>query len=387
MNQSLFNTYAENSVHLIDGTVNFNAIFGKGSKVIAALIFLVLCSVLFLSLVHKTKNHDGIVDNIVLFLLLLVNAGRFWQGHHKSLILDATGIRYQSGLPHFLQQWDPNWNVTWEDIKRIDWLSTPSPVRSFSFPGKIQVITNLANHTINASLWADSANFAAWRQARKNIQRRTKWPNKIIMPSASDWASLPLVQILSKTEFPLPEYSPSINQLNGFDLAKNSASRLALWVLACICAYSLFELFIYRFMWLPEIPWSFFAVIALTALAISIMVLTQQEVPLAESLGVSVLIGPSIATACFFLALRMNAWTSESPILATYTLSQNGELIPSDQTLPKLQFLNEVEYWTNQKPASQHRFQLYKGVLNFYELDLDDYHNQIRPFYEKLYGR
>jgi len=377
---------------MIDGTTSLDALFGKWAKwslilLVGVLLAAVSAAIIFGGL-KPGRQSDAFMRGGIIIALLVFQSARHWQGKYRNLVISGTGIHYRSGLPASLQRWDSDWDADWEDIENVDWLPTrKTALSAIPAVGRIKIETHGASHVINAALWADGENFPAWREARKNIRRRTEWPNKTIMPSAADWENLPLVRALSGTKFAVSGRIPDLHRRVGFDLAKNTASRSALWVFFCTMAYAMIELFIHRFQWLPEIPWPLITGIALAALLASLLALLSRHVPLAESLGLSILVGPCIAAACLFGALRINEWTSSMPISAEYLLAKSGELQATDAQLPALRFPDDHEYWGEQKAGSTHSFKIYRGILGFFQLDLSDYHAQILPFYKRRYGK
>lgn len=377
---------------MIDGTTSLDATFGRWAKrsliLLLGILLIAVSAAIIIGVSKQVRQYDAFMRGGIIVALLVFQTARHWQGKYRRLVINETGIHYRSGLPASLQRWDGDWDADWKNIRNVDWMpARRTALSAIPAVGRVRIETVGASHVINAALWADGEDFPAWRKARKNIRRRTEWPNKTIMPSAADWADLPLVRALSGTRFAVSGQVPDLHPPVGFDLAKNTASHSALWVFFCAMAYAIIEFFIHRFQWLPEIPWPLITGIAIATLLASLPTLLSRRVPLAESLGLSILIGPCIAAACLFGALRINEWTSNAPISAEYLLVKSGELQAADTQLPSLRFPDDHEYWVEQKPGSTHSFKLYRGIFGFFQLDLTDYHAQIRPFYERRYGK
>ena len=120
--------------------------------------------------------------------------------------------------------------------------------------------------------------------------------------------------------------------------------------------------------------------VGLLAAILVTRLLRNKGVPSMESAVVGVLTGASLGCALYPGLLRMNQLTDSSG-LHTYTYRSQGEgrFVPLDETLPELSFDDHLVYW---KQVGEHyEFELRRGGLGFYQLNLAPIHDAIADFY------
>lgn len=115
--------------------------------------------------------------------------------------------------------------------------------------------------------------------------------------------------------------------------------------------------------------------------------LRRAAVPAAESLVIAVLLGVGFGAALYPGLLRINQLTDPAGLqVVRYVLQRDFSLVPEKEGLPVLRFTGFPEYWLQFSPGSVHEFQMRRGGLEFYQIDMAPVHEKTREFYRKRSG-
>ena len=120
---------------------------------------------------------------------------------------------------------------------------------------------------------------------------------------------------------------------------------------------------------------------AIAALASMIWLLSAQ-VPRIETLGLSLLLGGATGFALYPGVLRLNEATDTEGLRTyEYRLTEYAVFTPADPNLPVLRFPGDADYWRQFKFGTTHRFELRKGGLGFYQVNMQPVHAKMREYF------
>jgi hypothetical protein len=158
-------------------------------------------------------------------------------------------------------------------------------------------------------------------------------------------------------------------------------------VLFALIAYALVD-----FMVLEETyagrAFSEFYVIAgvLTALTCAAW-LRRGMVPLTESIMIGILLGGACGAALYPGLLRLNQVTDTAGLQTVeYQSTSAGTFAPLREGGHVLEFDDNADYWAQFPAGATYRFQLRRGGLGFYQLNLAKIHKDMRRYFDEKRG-
>lgn len=181
---------------------------------------------------------------------------------------------------------------------------------------------------------------------------------------------------------------PALPDVEGFDMAKNPASRKLLLALAAGVVFFFVEIFgMQDYAYVGGTPDGLTQGLAILAgvagLAAGIW-LFRRRVPLAESIVMAFLCLLVSGGVGYFLTLHLNDATDLSPVAeSVYLLQADKSLHPQQAGLPVLRFPEEHEYWQNQPLNSQHVFVLRRGMLGVWQFNQTLYVEKLRVYFDR----
>jgi hypothetical protein len=120
---------------------------------------------------------------------------------------------------------------------------------------------------------------------------------------------------------------------------------------------------------------------AIAALA-GMLWLVSANVPRIETLGLSLLLGGATGFALYPGVLRLNEATDADGLHAyEYRLTEYVLFSPVDPNLPVLRFPGHADYWRQFKLGTTHSFELRKGGLGFYQVNMQPVHARMREYF------
>jgi len=295
----------------------------------------------------------------------------------ERLILTPNGIEYRSPLPEPLQALRPSWSLAWAQIR------TASLQNALFGRGPQQIALELESGTRKVKLfpclWVDPGSFqplSPWAEFMR--QKKTTVVENVTRVEESGLlrymaAAAPQLVVQYK------------GQGTGFALEK---SRHALFVVVGFFAllfYALGDTFIFSNEVYAEVPpYANFVAFGLLAALLAGLWMHRGEVPMMESVFVSLLFGAALGAAAYPAALRANAYTDVDGLRSyEYRLTAELQLNPLIDGLPVLAFPRYADYWSHFKRDSIHEFELRRGGLEFYQLNMQPVNLAMREYYEK----
>ena len=318
-----------------------------------------------------TGAHLLLVVVVVGQLLYMRRAQR-----HERVILTSAGIEYRSPLPAALQFLRPGWSLAWGQIRSARLKNT------LGGRGPQTVVLELDGGTRKVKLypwqWVDPQQHqpqSVWQQARQWQRAAPEAVSAAIYDTA----------ILRRLAAARPHLAPRPDApltAAAFALEKNPHSLALVAAFFVLVLYAIADAAIGPETYAAAAPLPAFATLGVLAALAAALWMRRGRVPPAETAIVALLVGGALAAASYPGALRLNALTDTDGLRRyPYQLTRAGQLEPLTPGPPTLAFPHDYEYWQQFPPGSQHEFELRKGGLGFYQLNLQPLNEALRAFY------
>ena len=293
----------------------------------------------------------------------------------ERLLVDEVGIRYVSPLPEFLQALRPSWRLQWSQIRqaRIE-TARMSPLFLV-----IVLDAGLVQRKIAPFQWVVTddeligpADLRKWRSLDPEAIR-------------SLLQLAPVTQILASADIDLNLDALRCSVSTLFALEENPSTLLALVLFFGFVSYALIDgAFLIQETYAERPFYEFYVVTGILLFIIVGVWLRRVRVPRAESLTLAALVGAGCAVALYPGLLRINAVSDPSGLQEyPYVLESNYTFRALDAELPVLHFERDGEYWAQFESGSIHHFELRKGGLGFYQLNMAPVYAVMKEFYRE----
>jgi hypothetical protein len=291
----------------------------------------------------------------------------------ERLLVDEVGICYVSPLPEFLQALRPSWRLQWSQIRQAR-VETSKMSSLFLI---LKLDAGLVQRKIAPFQWV-----VADHEPIGPVDPR-KWRSLDPEAIRSLLQLSPITQNLARAniELNLDTLHSSVSTL--FALEENPSTLLALVLFFGFGSYALIDgAFLIQEIYAERPFYEFYAV---TGILLTITVgvwLLRAQVPRAESLTLAALVGAGFAVALYPGLLRINAISDPSGLQKyAYVLESNRTFGAVGVGLPTLRFKRDREYWAQFEFGSIHHFELRKGGLGFYQLNMAPVYAAMKEFY------
>ena len=293
----------------------------------------------------------------------------------ERLLVDEVGIRYVSPLPEFLQALRPSWRLQWSQIRqaRIE-TARMSPLFLV-----IVLDAGLVQRKIAPFQWVVTddeligpADLRKWRSLDPEAIR-------------SLLQLAPVTQILASADIDLNLDALRCSVSTLFALEENPSTLLALVLFFGFVSYALIDgAFLIQETYAERPFYEFYVVTGILLFIIVGVWLLRVRVPRAESLTLAALVGAGFAVALYPGLLRINAVSDPSGLQEyAYVLESNHTFRAVDAELPALHFERDGKYWAQFESGSIHHFELRKGGLGFYQLNMAPVYAVMKEFYRE----
>ncbi len=298
--------------------------------------------------------------------------------HRERLILDELGIRYVSPLPKALQFTMPSWSFQWSEIRRAEFKTNAYTKR----PEFVTVVfhTGFRKRTIRPYMWINAADFQppSWKE---RLQLTSPKIDGIV---AEVMNSLVVRFIQARSHIKLVPLN--LHQLKPFALEKNPVTLAFVTVFFVSILYAFADTFIFNVESYTSQPfYPVYVTGGLTLSLIALLILRGAKVPITESLVVAVLTGGAFGAALYPGLLRANQLTDREGLHSyQYTMIEPAYFVSEQDGLPELRFpTRHGEFWSQYDPGSTQEFELRKGGLGFYQINMKPIYNRIQDYYEQ----
>ena len=306
---------------------------------------------------------------------MLAAIGHFWYSARakklERLFLDERGIRYQSALPAWLAQLQPSWAHTWAQIASAGVVIPKLALH----PNTVALVIDAVTVQRKLSgLWiaADSEEVATGTGLFSSHQVVAGQITRDVDQSL-------LVQHMRRmgVKVALQE-----GRRMGFALERNRAALGALVLIFGLMTYAIVDWLLNSETYAVKPPVVLYALAGALAMLACAFTLAANDVPHAETWGVSIVLGAAFAAALYPGLLRVNQLTDgEGLRVQQYRLAEHVLFKPLDPRLPDLVFLDYHDYWQQFPRGSQHEFLMRRGALDFFQVDMGPVHARMREFY------
>lgn len=322
--------------------------------------------------------HYGL--NALLLCLLLIQVVFLLSVQKRErLILTRSGIEYHSPLPPWLQFVRSSWTVSWSQVRA---LSLRPSLAGQGLQGVVlELETGTGKRTLTPFYWIDPENYQPVPPLKLAMQlRRYSAEGQAEYIDAS-----PLIQYVQAV-LPNMPVKRAANLFNAsFAIEKNPSSLAVTSVFLLLLVYAILDGgFLGHETYAQDPPYILFAAVGAVVAIAGWFWMMRGKVPVAEGLMIALLTGCGAGMAAYPGALRLNAMTDREGIQTyQYTMAAGREFQPLVAGPPVLHFDKYEEYWSQFKAGSEYGFELRRGGLGFFQLNMEPIEHEMREFYIK----
>ncbi len=295
----------------------------------------------------------------------------------ERLKLDELGISYVSPLPNVLQFLHPGWSLQWSQIQRVEF-------KRKTYVGRPELVTlilrtGLQERSLRPYMWVDAATYQP-PPLKKELQLGRPKPAEVIA-RVKDSAVIRFIQ----THTHLKIESPDLSKIKPYALESNPIALTFVALFFVSLAYAFIDALILNpESYVAQPPYGVYVLGGLTVSAIAVWLMRRAEVPIAESVVVAVLTGTAFGALLYPGLLRINQLTdSEGLHSYEYRMVRPCYFVPERQGLPELQFPERHrEFWLQYAPGVIEEFELRKGGLDFYQINMKPIYERIENYYK-----
>jgi len=292
--------------------------------------------------------------------------------------VDEFGLHYQSGLPELLQHFNPDWRISWGEIQEVN--------HSKNVPVQNQLLTPLFIRLVNKTiklypmLWVDPED------------KKQKKPIFITRHDLTErYENNPLIKLFAEKGF-LSVKDSSKRRLQSkwsdksdwVDINSNPITLAMVIFFFSSIFYFLFE--VYAFLsesYIGTPPYKYIVIAAVLAIIMAYLVLMRSKLMNVERVTFAILMGISMAAVSYPLLLRINQWT-DADGLQTYTYTKKNIRLweAENEGLPDIKFAHKsLRFWDEFRIGSTKQFEIRKGSMGFYQLNMKPIREEQRTFY------
>lgn len=332
--------------------------------------------------------QNGPWDRLFEFCALIVVPGiHLWYSHraskHERLHLDQMGIGYRSPLPDTLRALQPDWSLQWSQIREIRIVLPKAmfhpnlavleidagPVKRKLRPLQWSIVDSKGKTSkVTSAPWRERflSGFRPAHDAKRTLQ-------DIGQSSVVRYAMQAGVKVKSHTAHGIG---------SGFALEGHRHARVAMGLVLVLLCGAIIDLALNQEVYAVDPPFVLFAFAGALAVPAGMLWLASAGVPRKETLGLSLLLGGAFGFALYPGLLRLNAATDAKGLRAyEYRLTEYVVFTPTDSDLPALTLSKDADYWGQFKLGTMHSFELRKGALGFYQLNMTPVHAKMRAYF------
>jgi hypothetical protein len=294
----------------------------------------------------------------------------------ERLVITAQDLEYVSPLPRALQFLQPAWTVRWTQVHR----ASLAPSRMAPGPQFMQLVLELGleRRRLMPYVWVDPQTYRPPnprdpREARRRMQR-----DAVI-------AELRASPLLAAVARHAPQFAVDWDAVGPgqFALEKNPWTLGAVVVFFALFGYALLDGLFLNLETYALPPGYGGSAAAGGAAALAVFgLLRRARVPSGESAALAALIGAALGAALYPGLLRINQLTDVQGLqVHAYEHRGGGYFVPRASGPPPLDLSRYGEYWTLRRPGTGYEFELRRGGLGFYQLNLAPLYAVMREHY------
>jgi hypothetical protein len=330
----------------------------------------------------------GSADKLLEFLALIIYSIVYlWYlrraAKYERLHLDQTGIRYKSPLPGSLRALQPDWFLQWSQVREIR-IVMPKTMHHPNLAA-LEIDAGPAKRKLQALQWsvvdsegkAPESDGISWRErffaGIGSARDRERTLRAVEQSAIVNYARQAGVKVTSGTPRGIG---------SGFALESHRHALVAMLLVLSLLCYAVIDFVVNEEIYAVGPPLVLFALAGAIVVLAGMLWLASAGVPRAETLGLSLLLGVAVAAALYPGSLRLNEATDDGGLRAhEYRLTGYVVFSPSDSNLPVLEFPKDEDYWRQFKLGTTHRFELRRGGLGFYQVNMAPVHVKMREYF------
>lgn len=298
---------------------------------------------------------------------------------HERLTVTGLGINYDSPLPTAIRFLLPSWSLQWSQVRRVKLKFNPLGPN----PQLVELIFHAGNQrrSVRPFLWVDAATYQPPSWKDNFLHRVRVLKADAALTEVMNSRLVQFVQSLPKIKIE----TPHPNNIGAYALEKNPVALGMVILFFVFVVYALADTLFVGHESYVETP--YYALYALAGVALCVVGqqwMHRARVPMAESIAVAVLAGAAFGAALYPGLLRINQLTDTDGLtLYEYRMTAPSHFAPLREGLPLLDFPERhAEFWSGQPAGAIEKFELRKGGLGFYQINMRPIYDRIESFYQ-----
>lgn len=301
----------------------------------------------------------------------------------RKITISDEGVQYESGYPKLLQKFAPDWEILWTDIKYASISKTSSYSSNVIH---IPLIIHLQNKTLKLvpSQWiepkdGDNTHSKKWIYS---LFRSKKHAQYLVTNG-------PLVSAFRERGLLGSDIESKGKNTALSDLSSSPITITMMLYMIFAIIYFVVDLIAYKetYVW-HGVPYTMITSSGLLAFALGYLLVKKISLHTYEKVSMAILVGLATSLISSQLLLRVNAWTDSDGLkVAPYILIEKAPMKShwksKNMQFPELIFAaNAEKYWNQFSMGDIKEFQVRKGALGFYQLNLKPIEQEQKVFYE-----
>ena len=301
--------------------------------------------------------------------------------HRSKLVIDDFGLSHESGLPDLFKGFLPDWRISWAEIQSVEKASSALTRQIILMP----LYLKLLNRTIKIipNQWVDPA-----EESKKPWFSMRNY-------AATQFEENVLVKVFGEKGFLELERSKRLGNAQAAWVDKQlgtdiNSSPISI-TMAGFLFFAIFYYIVEVYFTLSEFyagtpPYFYMVIAAFIAVIISYLMLLKTKFAIVEKITLAVFMGFAMAAVSYPLMLRVNEWT-DAEGLQTYSYVKScvvkWDSNRQNYQVPPLKFDYALsDYWAQFEMGDTKDFELRKGGLGFYQLNMAPVYDDQKAFYE-----
>ena len=314
----------------------------------------------------------GFVASLLHICYMALSRGR------ERLVLNESGMSYISPLPGVLQFLYPGWTLPWSQLRRAEFKTS-----SFANqPGFVTLVLHgaLQQRTIRPYMWVDPTDYRP-----PSLKRLFGWKRPTTLEVVREVMESPVVRFIQGLAhvklIPL-----DLDKTQRFALERSPAALTSVGVFLVSTIYALADtLIVNAETYVSAPPYAVYVTGGLAMGLLSGWFMRATRVPVTETVVVAILTGAAFGAALYPGLLRLNQMTdTEGLQICKYQMREPGYFVPQRDGLPEIRFpVRHREFWSHYASGLMQDFELRKGGLGFYQINMQPVYDRIEQFYTR----
>lgn len=283
-----------------------------------------------------------------------------------------SGIAFRSELPELLRSLQPDWDYPWgqiQDAKLVRPMLTNPMMLQLTFSASGRKVTVLPWQWIDEQ--SDSGSLV---ESLRIARKRGRELEHLVRQS-------PVIKAFEQRDKLDPEESVAPPAPPDGINASRMAQAVAV-VFVGLVLYFIFDMYFgFGEYYAGTTPWHMFAAVAVIGLGLAAVLLHVAGHLSSQGKLIAMLFGAGAGLASYPFLLRVNAWTDPIGMQSySYTLAERDTWV-AEEDVPDLVFDIGSDYWNQFTPGDSKRFELRRGGLDFYQVNMLPIYAEQRDFY------